>query len=79
MQRGEHEEINQFGEFAKGNFNFLAKEPAPKRKANRISTPNTNYSGLICEAQEMVDAKINPIDGNSNEEDIEIEETKMDI
>jgi hypothetical protein len=42
---------------------------------NRISTPNTNYWGLICEAHVMVDAKINPIDVSSNEKDIEIEET----
>jgi hypothetical protein len=30
---------------------------------------------LICEAQEMVDVELNPIDVNSSEEDIEIEET----
>jgi hypothetical protein len=29
---------------------------------------------LFCEAYEMVDAKINPIDVSSSEEDIEIEE-----
>jgi hypothetical protein len=29
---------------------------------------------LICEARAMVDAKINPIDVNSSEKDIEIEE-----
>jgi hypothetical protein len=48
---------------------------APKRKANRISALDTDYWGLICEAQAMVDAEINPIDVSSNEEDIEIEET----
>jgi hypothetical protein len=31
---------------------------------------------LICEAQEMVDAEINPIDVSSSEEDNEIEETR---
>jgi hypothetical protein len=48
--------------------------PTPKRKASRISTPDTNDWGLICEAKAMVDAKINPIDVSSNEEDIEIKE-----
>jgi hypothetical protein len=40
-----------------------------------ISTLDIDYWGLICEAQEMVDVEINPIDESSNEEDIEIEET----
>jgi hypothetical protein len=81
MQRGEQEEINQFGEFAKKNSNLLTKVPAPKRKANRILAPNTNYWGLICKAQEMVDVEINPVDVNSNEEGIKIKETgkQMDI
>jgi hypothetical protein len=81
MQRGEHEEINQFGEFVEENFNILVEVPTPKRKANRISTLDIDYWGLICKAQEMVDVEINPIDVSSNEDDIEIEETgkHMDI
>ncbi len=68
-------------EFVEENFNILAEVLAPKRKASRISTPDTNYWGLIYEAQAMVDAEINPIDVTSSEEDIEIEETRkhMDI
>jgi hypothetical protein len=79
--RGEHEKINQSGEFAIRNLNLLVGVPASKRKANRILEPYINYWGLICEAQEMVDAKINPIDVSSNEEDIEIKEIgkQMDI
>jgi hypothetical protein len=53
----------------------LVEVPAPKRKSNRILTLDANYWGLICEAHEMVDAKINPIDVSSNEKDIKIEET----
>jgi len=81
MENEKYEEINQCGEFAKENSNILAKVFAPKRKANRISTPDTDYWGLICEAQVMVDVKINPIDVNSSEEDIEIKETgkRIDI
>jgi hypothetical protein len=81
MQREEHEEINLFKEFAEENFNFLVEVSTPKRKANRVSALDTDYSGLICEAQEMVDAKINPIDVSSSEDNNEIEETwkQMDI
>ncbi len=81
MHRGEQEEINQFGEFAEQNSNLLTKVPAPKRKASRISALDTSYWGLICEAQEMVNVEINPIDVNNNEEGIEIDEIRrqMDI
>jgi hypothetical protein len=81
MQKGEQEEINPFGEFAKENSNLLAKVFAPKRKANRASTPNIDYCGLIHKAQEMVDIEINPIDVNSNEKDNETNEIgkHMDI
>ncbi len=81
MQRGEHEEINQFGEFVEENFKPSAKVPTPKRKVNRISAQDTSYWGLICKAQEMVDAKINPVDVSNSEEDIEIKEIgkQMDI
>ncbi len=81
MQRGKQEEINQFGEFAEKYFYLLAKVPIPRRKASRISTLNTEYWGLICEAQEMVDVELNPIDVSSSEKDIEIEKTgkQMDI
>jgi hypothetical protein len=75
MQREEHEEINQFGEFVEENFNILIEVPPPKRKASRISAPNIDYWGLICEDQVLVDVEINPIDVSSSEEDIEIEET----
>jgi hypothetical protein len=50
MQRGEQEEMNQFREFAKENFNLLVEVPAPKKKVSRISAPDTNYWGLICKA-----------------------------
>jgi hypothetical protein len=75
MQREEQEKINYFGEFVEENSNFLVEVSTPKRKANRILAPKNDYWGLICEAQAMVDAKINPIDVSSNEEDIEIKET----
>jgi len=81
MQREEHEEINLFREFVEENFNFLAEIFALKRKVNRVSAPDTEYWGLICEAQKMVDEEINPTDVNSSEDNNEIEETgkQMDI
>ncbi len=43
MQRGEQEEINQFGELAEENFDILVEVLVPKRKASRISALDTNY------------------------------------
>jgi hypothetical protein len=74
IQRGEHEKFNPSGEFAKENSNILIEVPAPKKKANRALALDIDYWGLICKAQEMVDAKINPIHVSSSEEDNEIEE-----
>jgi len=81
MQREEHEEINLSREFVEENFNFLAEIFALKRKVNRVSALDTEYWGLICEAQKMVDEEINPTDVNSSEDNNEIEETgkQMDI
>jgi hypothetical protein len=46
-----------------------------------ILAVDTDYWGLICEASEMVDVEINPINVSNNEKDIEIEKTRkhMDI
>ncbi len=81
MQRGEHEKINPFGEFAKENSNLLVEVLAPKRKAKRALIPDTNYWGLICDVQEMVDTEINPTDISNNEEDNDVEDIRkqMDI
>jgi len=35
--------------------------PTPKRKTKRASILDVNYWGLICKAQEMVDAEMNSI------------------
>jgi hypothetical protein len=51
---GKHEEINPFGEFAKENSNLSTELRAQKKKG--ASIPDTNYWGLICKAQKMVDA-----------------------
>jgi hypothetical protein len=69
------------GEFVEENSNLFAEAPTPKRKAKRASILDTDYWGLICEAQEMVDAKMNPIDVSNSEEDNGVEETRkhMDI
>ncbi len=57
-------------------FNLLAEVPTLERKVSRISTLDIDYWGLICKAQVMVNAKINPINVNNNEKDIEIEEIR---
>jgi hypothetical protein len=41
MQRGEHE-INLSREFVENNFDLSVEVLAPKRKANRVSTLDTN-------------------------------------
>jgi hypothetical protein len=60
---------------------FLAKVLVPKRKAKRASILDTDYWGLICKAQEMVDAELNPIDVSNSEEDNGVKGTgkHMDI
>ncbi len=75
-QKEEQEEINLSGGFVKENFNLLVEVPAPKRNAKRASILDTNYWRLICEAQEMVDAKMNPIDVSNSEKDNGVEKTK---
>jgi hypothetical protein len=59
----------------------LAEVLTPKKEVNRASTLDTDYWGLICEAQEMMDAKIKPIDVSSNKKDNEVKEIgkQMDI
>jgi hypothetical protein len=81
LQREEQEEINPSGEFAEENSNLLAEAPTPKRKAKGASIPYDDYWGLICKAQEMVDADVNSIDVSNSEEDNGVEETgkQMDI
>ncbi len=63
------------------NSNLFAKAPTPKKKAKGASITNVDYWRLVCEVQEMVDAKMNSIDVNNSEEDNGVEETKkqMDI
>jgi hypothetical protein len=75
MQKEGHEKTNMFREFAKENPNLLVEAPIPKRGAKGAPIAYVDYWGLVCEAQEMVDAKMNSIDVSNNEEDIGVDET----
>ncbi len=81
MQKEGHEKVNLFGEFAEENSSLLVKVPILKRRAKEASITNVKYWGLVCEAQEMVDAKMNSIDVSNIEEDNGVDETRkqMDI
>jgi len=63
------------GEFAEENPNLLIKAPIPKRSAKGAPIAYADYWGLVCKAPEMVDAEMNSIDVNNNEEDIGVDET----
>ncbi len=69
------------GEFVEENPNLSAKAPIPKRRAKGASITNANYWGLVCEAQEMLDAEMNSIDVSNSEYDNGVDETgkQMDI
>jgi hypothetical protein len=81
MQKEGHEKVNLFGEFAEENSSLLVKVPILKRRAKEASITNVEYWRLVCEAQEMVDAKMNSIDVSNIEEDNGVDETRkqMDI
>jgi hypothetical protein len=76
MQKEGHEKVNLFGEFAEENSSLLVKVPILKRRAKEASITNVKYWGLVCEAQEMVDAKMNSIDVSNIEEDNGVDETR---
>ncbi len=78
MQKEGQEEVNLSREFAEENPNLLAEAPIPKRRAKGASITDVDYWGLVCEAQEMVDAEMNSIDVSNREEDNGVDETGKD-
>jgi hypothetical protein len=81
MQKEDMKKLICLGNLLKKNSNLSAEAPILKRKAKGASITDANYWGLVCEAQEMVDAKLNSIDVSNSEKDYRVEETRkqMDI